>query len=427
MANLRTDEVFGISNVVSAYSYVDRGKLDEALTRHLKRPNHVAIKGSSKAGKTWLRQTVVSNSLVIQCRLGKKVEDIYREALAELGVRLELSRKSTSQISGTIEASSKFGVALIGKVSAKLGLTAGRSSERETATLRQPVSDLKFIAELLRESGKRLVIEDFHYLSREERKTFAFDLKALWDFGLFVVIVGVWSESNLLLNLNHDLTGRVREESIVWSRRDLEAILDKGGSALNVQFSRAVKDRLIEDSCENAGILQRLALEVLDKAGLYELADSRVSIDNVQLAEDAAMFYAEELNTTYQSFAQSVASGVRTYPNSTGIYGHAMAVIFDASDEELISGVSIDKIFKQASQRQSRIQKGNLRTVLEKFEQLQVDDQGRGLVLSYADEKVRVVDRQLLLYRRYCTVRWPWEDLIDQSEGKEAFGGIADR
>jgi len=52
--------------------------------------------------------------------------------------------------------------------------------------------------------------------------------------------------------------------------------------------------------------------------------------------------------------------------------------------------------------------------VLEKFEALQVDDDGRGLVLSYnnATSEMTVVDRQLLLYRRYATVKWPWEDLI---------------
>jgi hypothetical protein len=43
--------------------------------------------------------------------------------------------------------------------------------------------------------------------------------------------------------------------------------------------------------------------------------------------------------------------------------------------------------------------------VLEKIEHLQVDDEGRGLVLAYneANREVSVVDRQLLLYRKYST------------------------
>ncbi len=41
---------------------------------------------------------------------------------------------------------------------------------------------------------------------------------------------------------------------------------------------------------------------------------------------------------------------------------------------------------------------------------------GRGLVLAYdpTDEKVSAVDKQLLLYRRFATVKWPWEDLINE-------------
>ena len=53
------------------------------------------------------------------------------------------------------------------------------------------------------------------------------------------------------------------------------------------------------------------------------------------------------------------------------------------SDESLIRGVSIDRIFGIAAGREPRVQKGNLHTVLEKIERLQVDEDGRGLVLAY--------------------------------------------
>jgi hypothetical protein len=89
----------------------------------------------------------------------------------------------------------------------------------------------------------------------------------------------------------------------------------------------------------------------------------------------------------------------------------------DAPDNELINGMSIDRIFEKAYAREKRIQKGNLRTILERFESLQVDQDGRGLVLAYndANAEVSIVDRQVLLYRRYSTVKWPWEDLIAEA------------
>jgi len=48
---------------------------------------------------------------------------------------------------------------------------------------------------------------------------------------------------------------------------------------------------------------------------------------------------------------------------------------------------------------------------------LQVDEDGRGLVLAYnaSSADVTIVDRQILLYRRYSTSKWPWEDLITEA------------
>ena len=94
-------------------------------------------------------------------------------------------------------------------------------------------------------------------------------------------------------------------------------------------------------------------------------------------------------------------------------------------EAELIRGMSSDRIYEVAHARESRIQKGNLHTVLEKFEGLQVDEEGRGLVLAYneADREISVVDRQLLLYRQYLTVKWPWEDLIAEATDDSEFEG----
>jgi hypothetical protein len=281
------------------------------------------------------------------------------------------------------------------------------------------------VAELILASGRRLVIEDFHYLSVGERKKFAFDLKALWDYGVFVVIVGVWSEQNMLLFLNPDLSGRVKEIAIVWTKSDLRRIFEKGGTALNLRFSSELQAKAIKDCYENAGILQTLILGTLDRLGIECAPDKDTIVDSLAALEEAEMFYAEELNPLYQEFAGRVARGIRVRQNATGIYAHAMAVILSAEDEELVKGVPLDTIYSLAHEREARVGKGNLHVVLGRLEALQVDEDGRGLVLAYneATREVSVVDRQVLLYRRYATVKWPWEDLIQEAEERgEEFG-----
>ena len=62
---------------------------------------------------------------------------------------------------------------------------ASTMTEQKLDILGEDIHNLRFIAELIKESKRRVVIEDFHYLSIIQRKIFAFDLKTLWDFSCF--------------------------------------------------------------------------------------------------------------------------------------------------------------------------------------------------------------------------------------------------
>ena len=421
--NKRTSDVFGISNTVLPDSYVDRGALDETLGKLLRRPTHVALRGASKCGKSWLRQRTVLEAIIVQCRLDRGVHDLYIDALSQLGVKLVLDDTQSGKISGHVKAEAAIGEGLIAKVlgatvSGKAGIEGEHVSETRSGPVGHDVSDLRFVADLLRASGRRLVIEDFHYLSVAERKKFAFDLKALWDYGLFVIIIGVWSQSNMLIFLNSDLSGRIEEIPIYWSDEDLKRVLRKGGDALNLKFTEEFASASVKDCYGNVGILQALTLKALDQLAITERSSHLTTVSDCDALNTAALQYADQLNPLYQQFAKRVSKGIRIRHDSTGIYGYAMAVILDAPDELALTSISLDYIFQEAHSRESRIQKTNLRTVLEKFEQLQVDDEGRGLVLAYNTVvgEITVVDRQLLLYRRYCTVKWPWEDLIAEAK-----------
>ena len=421
---MKTHDVFGIVPEIRSQSYVDRGDLDKTLETYLARSLHVAMKGPSKCGKSWLRQKSLSNALIVQCRHNKPYTDIYVNALSLLNIRLEIQRTESDTVKGSLIATSEVGAALIAKVSGTVELVAEKGDTTQTQCVGHDVSDLKFIADIIKQSGRRLVIEDFHYMKIEDRKAFAFDLKTLWDYGLFVVIVGVWSGSNLLLSLNPDLTGRVHEISITWANNDLREIIIKGSSELNIEVTDSVIARLVSLAYSNAGILQQLTLLSLDDAGIVEgisgLLVNRQQLNDIKHVEAAAMLYVDQLNAVYQQFAKRVSAGIRTRQRATGIYAHTLAVIMEASDDELIQGLCARTICDRAQVRQSRIQYSNLKAILSKIESLQLDDRGCGVIISYneATEEVAIVDRQLLLYRKYSTIKWPWEDIITEAEAK---------
>lgn len=408
------DEVFGISHDILPDSYIDRGNLDAEITKNLRRKNHIALRGASKCGKSWLRQKCIPNALVIQCRFKTKIIDIYTDALSQLGIILTIEQSTKGVIKGKVESEVSAGIELIGKIKAKFGLENSEENARKGQRVGQDINDLRFIADLIKESGKRLIIEDFHYLSLEERKSLSFDLKALWDYGCFVVIIGVWTRSNLLISLNPDLSDRIVEISVVWTDSDLDLVIKKGAKVLNLDFSIELREKIVGDCYQNVGLLQKLVISYLDQLNIEQRADKLTVLDKIDAFDSAAMLHAEQLDTLYQQFAKDVSEGIRKRKDSTGIYAHAMAAIVDATDLELLNGFPLDTILGIAQKRQPRILKGNLRTVLQKLEELQVDSDGRGLVIAFneATDEITVIDRRLLFYRKYLTIQWPWEDMI---------------
>lgn len=425
-ARKQTAEVFGISNQILSDSYVNRGNLDEELQRRLGRPTHIALRGESKCGKSWIRQRNIPDAITVQCRLNKSPRDLYTDALAILGLHLVTEKRSDLTKIGKLEATAEAGASILAKLAATFGAEIQHASGTTSVPVGQDLEDINFVSSIINASGRRLVIEDFHYLSPAERKAFAYDLKALWDLGTYVVIIGIWAENNLLLHLNPDLSGRINEMPIYWSDKDLCAVIEKGSAALKVDFSAQITQAMVKDSFGTVGILQNLALRTLDEAKIYEEQRSPTTIVDQELYVDAAMAYAEQLNALYQTFAKRVASGIRQRQNATGIYAHMLKVVLATDDKTLTEGMHTDAIFAEAHALEPRIQKPNLRQILLKIDGLQVDDDGRGLILSYDENKdeVYVVDRQLFLYRKYATVRWPWEQLIAEADTQaDAYNG----
>ncbi|CAA6604707.1 conserved hypothetical protein [Rhodospirillaceae bacterium LM-1] len=417
----KMDDVFGISTEILPRSYVDRGALDAQISRLLSKNTHIALRGESKCGKTWLRKKNIPDAIVVQCRLTKKAVDIYVDALSQLDIKFTVESSTSNQFRGHIEASGSLGVEILGELGIKFGAETQDASGSKRENVGKDINDLRYIADIFREANRRIVVEDFHYMSILERRVFSFDLKALWDYGVYIVIIGVWNRDNLLTTLNPDLTGRFEEISIYWTKEDLGRVLKKGGEALNIEFCDEFIGKLADDCFGNVGILQKIISVCLEKSSIYVRCSSLTHFCDLEKIEDAAIFYAEQLESLYRQFAERLSSGIRKRKQATAIYSHAMAAILESDKSELINGIHIDNIFSISNSRQPRIQKGNLRSVLEKMDELQVDTEGRGLVISYnpGSKKVIVIDRQLLLFLKYKTIDWPWEEMIKEAEASK--------
>lgn len=184
---MNTDKVFGIAPQVSEFSYVDRGNLDATMTTMLSRPTHIAIRGPSKSGKSWLRQKVLQEPITVQCRLRKPFTDLYVDALSQLNIDVEVKQSTQGVFKASVSARAEAGFKLLAKAGISTSAGADRTTVSEKEKIGHDVNDLRFVADLIKASGRRVVIEDFHYMSNEDRRNFAFDLKTLWDYRVFII------------------------------------------------------------------------------------------------------------------------------------------------------------------------------------------------------------------------------------------------
>lgn len=419
-------EVFGIRTEISEHSYVDRGQLDSLVGSLAARNQHIALKGESKSGKSWLRQGIFPKANVIQCRISDTVENIYRQILANLDVLIRTEVNSSGGGIINFEATGEAGWSFLAKASGKLAAEGTYSHETISRPVGRDELDLEFIASIVKASGRRVVIEDFHYLSTEPQRVIAHDLKTLWDYGVYVVVVGIWHRKNYLTYLNSDLAGRIAEVNVDWNESELKDSMQKGCAALNVHVHSDLVNRIAKISYSNIGILQSLALNFMDVCGVRNRQEKTVELYDASKLDYAGMLYAEQLEAVYSLFAERVSEGIRRRKNATQIYALSLWSVMEATDQELLSGLTLDWIFNRTHERQPRIQKSNLRTVLRKFKSLQEDDRGKGIVLSYDDatDTLVLIDKGLLFFRTYTTATWPWERIA--REEQDANTGLSD-
>ncbi|MDO8725732.1 MAG: hypothetical protein Q7J35_06670 [Candidatus Methanoperedens sp.] len=412
----RLDQVFGIKNTVPDYTYVDRSNLDSKFRYFWSSQKHIVIHGASKQGKSCIRKKNLDSSecIIIQCLPNMPCEEVWKKALRQLNssVPKETTKRETQSISGEVT----------GKVEGTIPLIVGASTEGKTGTnkLDEKTSsynsvegyetDIKFLAEQLIKNDKRLILEDFHYFPEEIRKEIAFHLKALYELNIFVLIIGIWAELDLLVYYNGDLSGRIEEINIGWTKSELFEVLKKGSDALNISFSPNVASEIVESSFENVGLLQRIAENICLIEDIYEKQDKIKEISNIDSLNKARQKCVEDIGQRYNKIKEVFERGFRS-DTELKIYYLIFRLLTEAKDQSLINGIPQSEILKKIQSYSSRsIRPGDLTQALDRIERLQASRDITPLLISYNKSlrSISLTDREFLFYRKFGDIKWEW-------------------
>jgi hypothetical protein len=356
--------------------------------------------------------------MLVQCQPGQTPEQLLTEALGTLNIRAEISRKKIGGYEGSLEISTSADLGI--KILAKLGLATKASGkgfrhrEIETVPVGKTPADLNWVAKVLGASERRLVLEDFHYISEENRRDAAYLIKALGDSAeVFVIIVGVWPNDHLLSYYNGDLEGRVEDLHLTWSTQELEQVLTLGTAQLGISFSPSVRSALVSDAYGNVGLLQRLAESLCKEEGILQSRTDAAFItvgDSLQRARAAV---ADSMRGRYETFADNFVLGLRRLPEGLEVYKYILQAITNATDEVLESGLHRAELLSQINSLASNtIRQADLTNALQRLEQLQLKIGIKPLILTYtrSSQRVWVVDKSFLFFRKYGEPNWPWEE-----------------
>jgi hypothetical protein len=410
MSNITLGEVFGISTDIPKYTYVDRQKLDEKFEYFLGSQKHIVVHGASKQGKSCLRKKKISESdaLVIQCLPEMEtVEDVWRTALKKAGIEQQAGSTSVTSYETHLDGEVGGQAILPFLADVKGSVGTGVRREKSESINKMPAStnsSLSMLTTFLREEKKRLVLEDFHYLLDEVRKGIAFGLKALYEEKAYVVIIGIWSEQNLLTYYNGDLTGRIEEINLTWNPEELSKVLSQGEGALNIEFAPGLRAQLIESSFENVGLLQRLAEKVCMEAEIFSFQSDKKQLADIEFLKKARIQLVNDIRQRYTRIAEVFKESMRSDAVLL-LYARIYNELVEADDAKLIKGIAYTTLFDriQANAGAKTIRQSDLTSALDKVERLQARKGVTPLLVSYSKSlrKLFLNDREFLFYRRY--------------------------
>jgi hypothetical protein len=287
---LKTVEVFGVSNE-PIKSYIERPEVDSRFKDALETRKHIVVFGASKQGKSALisRHMKEDEFIRVNCSPSTSISDIHKSVLRQLNIEFQESTKKTKELKGSVEASLEAKVKVPFLVSAKAAGKAGAegsaASETTYKTVDYNLGLPQDISEILRtvKFSRRIVLENFHYLTDKVQRQMAFNLRVFEDSNIRFIILGIWREKNRLTQYNGDLQDRMTEIPVEpWQESDFQKVARTGAKLLNVALEEPIA-AMVENSFDSIGVFQELCKETCLAAGVFETGPKKAKLTDVDL------------------------------------------------------------------------------------------------------------------------------------------------
>jgi hypothetical protein len=330
----------------------------------------ILVYGASKQGKTALvsKYCGYDENIVYQLTPETELIDIYQHMLRDAGVAIktEVTEGTGSSSSLKLRAKIIASIAMFGKASLQSDIDSKESANQSAKYEEIPfnISQPQDIANLLAkvENRKFIILENFHYLTYENQKRFAFDLRAFQELGVRFIILGVWRERNRMLQFNGDLLDRIQEVPVEpWDVKDFKKIVEKGNDLLNIGLSDELYLKCCDLAFSSVGVFQDLLLGICLASDVFEKQTDFKHLTRT----DALDLIVSEKTTSYGDRHKRALEAIASSSKARGhekFYYCIVDIILEGGYEQIAHGIHLNTMY-EALRKRSKINNFKIRMV----------------------------------------------------------------
>lgn len=293
-----------------------------------------------------------------------------------------------------------------GEVTTERELNDGNSRESDGKKEKYILSKDKII-QYYKDNEKVLVIDDFHYASKEMQMKMAQQLKDAIRKELKVVVVSLPHRADDAIRQNADLSGRLSLINIeTWKEKDLKEIALKGFKQLNINITDEVAGQLAIECLTSPQLMQYICLSIC-----ILLEDKNEDTVKADMLENAYRFTT--VNFNYSDVVNVMSKGPnprgkkrKLFKTLTGkeldLYGlivesiaknpPVMEMDFEILYDRIINLIPADAVKPDKQSVKNHL--NNLQTILKEKEEIY-------RAIEWKDGTVYILDPLFLFYLRW--------------------------
>jgi len=398
LSSIKTSEVFGIHKDIM--TYVARDHVDRLFKMALHSEKQILVYGASKQGKTALvsKYCGYDENIVYQLTPETELIDIYHGVLQQAGVAIKTEVTEGTGASSSLKLRAKIiaSIAMFGKASLQSDINSTENSNQTIKYEEIPfnISQPQDIANLLKKAKneKFIILENFHYLTYENQKRFAFDLRAFQELGVRFIILGVWRERNRMLQFNGDLLDRIQEVPVEpWEIKDFKKIAEKGSDLLNISFSDELFNQASGLAFSSVGVFQDLLLGICLSSEVYNKQSKFKQLTRT----DSLDLIVQEKTTSYGDRHKRALEAIASSSKNRGhekFYYYIVDIILEGGYERIAHGIHLNTMF-DALKARSKLNNFKVRMVKNSLMSLHKVQAEKGIMppILYFDENAELL------------------------------------